>query len=46
MSAVMQDVCVVLPGLPRDLGALSGSTQVTDLVDTCWNSTGNLLDGK
>ena len=46
LAAVMDDVCVVLPSLPKDLGTLAGgNVMVEDLVNTCWNKTGNLLDG-
>jgi hypothetical protein len=45
LSAVMTDVCVVLPTLPSQLGELSGSQDISNIVTTCWNSTGNLLDG-
>ena len=45
LSAVMTDVCVVLPTLPNQLGELSGNAEIGKVVDTCWNATGNLLDG-
>ena len=45
LAAVMDDVCVVLPTLPAELGTLSGEASITNIIDTCWNKTGNLLDG-
>ena len=45
LAAVMEDVCVVLPTLPSHLGKFSEGDMVTNIVDTCWNKTGNLLDG-
>lgn len=45
VAAVGDDVCEVLPTLPRDIGVWMGNDQLTKITDTCWNSTGNLFVG-
>jgi hypothetical protein len=45
VAAVGDDVCEVLPTLPRDIGVWMGNDQLTKITDTCWNSTGNLFEG-
>jgi len=45
VAAMGNDVCEVLPTLPRDIGVWMGNGQLTKITDTCWNSTGNLFEG-
>jgi len=45
LTAVVSDMCLVLPTLPQQLGEITGVPTIQNISDTCWNSTGNLFDG-
>ena len=45
IHAVGSDACLVIPTLPQNLATISGSPQIGQIMDTCWNQTGNLFDG-
>merc|ERR1719421_2190868 len=45
LTAVVSDMCLVLPTLPQQLGEITGAPTIQNISDTCWNSTGNLFDG-
>jgi len=45
LTAVVSDLCLVLPTLPQQLGQITGVSSVQSISDTCWNETGNLFDG-
>jgi len=45
LTAVVSDMCLVLPTLPKQLGEITSVPSIQSISDTCWNSTGNLFDG-
>jgi len=45
VAAGGRDMCSVLPTIPSDIGGYINQPKVTDITNTCWNTTGNLFEG-
>lgn len=44
-TAVLSDVCTVLPDLPGKIGEITQNAQVQNISNTCWSESGNLFEG-